>query len=62
MEDAIEWRGKAECYRRMALNINDAQTIVALYELADEFDALAASVEEGQTWWQGFSAETDKSS
>ncbi len=61
MEDAREWRGEAERYRRMALNINDAWAIVALYELANEFDALANCVEEGQTWWQGFSAQTDKS-
>ncbi len=49
MEDARELRGKAERYRRMALIINDAQAIVALYELADEFEALASSLEEGQT-------------
>ena len=47
MEDARELREKAENYRRMALNIDNAQAIVALYELADEFDALAASLEAG---------------
>ncbi len=62
MEDVRELRDKAERYRRMALNIGDARAIVALYELADEFDALATSFNGGQTWGRGFSAETDKSS
>lgn len=46
METSDELRQRAERYRRMALSVTDGQAIEALKELAAEFDALAATLEE----------------
>jgi hypothetical protein len=46
MEDPEELRDKAERYRRMALQFNDPRTINALNELAREYDAVAARLEQ----------------
>jgi hypothetical protein len=45
MEDAHELRERAEKYRRLALTINDRQTVKALRDLVEECEALAARLE-----------------
>lgn len=54
MESPLELRQRAERYRRLALSATDRQAIEALKELATEYDALAAALEEA-----GYSSGTE---
>jgi hypothetical protein len=45
MHDLIELRAAASRYRRLLTGITDRQTLCALAELADEYDAVAEALE-----------------
>jgi hypothetical protein len=49
MKSAAELREAARRYREMAMTITDLQTTEALRELAEEYDALAASLDAAQS-------------